>query len=77
LVDTVLNNSPADTAGLKVNDILLSINGVEVESAAKTLDMIAETQPGSEIELIVSRDDKTISMKVVVGELIPQMIARG
>ncbi|WP_371194925.1 trypsin-like peptidase domain-containing protein [Glaciecola sp. SC05] len=77
VVDAVLSNSPADTAGLKVNDILLSINGVEVQSASKTLDMIAETLPGSEIVLMVSRDDETIRMTVVVGELIPQMIARG
>jgi serine protease DegS len=77
MVDSVLNNSPADVAGLRVNDILLSINGVEVVSAAKTLDMIAETQPGSEITLVVSRNNETIQMTVVVGELVPQMIARG
>ncbi|MFC4702013.1 trypsin-like peptidase domain-containing protein [Glaciecola siphonariae] len=77
VVDSVMTDSPADQAGLQVNDVLLSVNGVEVESAAKTLDMIAETQPGSEITLVVSRNDRTISMVVVVGELKPQMIARG
>lgn len=77
VVDAVQSDSPAEIAGLKVNDVLLSINGIEVESAAKTLDMIAETQPGSEITLVVSRNEQTIEMTVVVGEVVPQMIARG
>jgi serine protease DegS len=76
VVEAVTRNSPADVAGLRVNDILLSINGVQVESAAKALDMIAETQPGSEITLMVSRNDEVISMMVVVGELMPQMVVR-
>jgi serine protease DegS len=76
VVESVTRNSPADVAGLRVNDILLSINGVQVESASKALDMIAETQPGSEITLVVSRNDEVISMMVVVGELMPQMVVR-
>jgi serine protease DegS len=77
VVDAVQADSPAEMAGLKVNDVLLSINGVEVESAAKTLDMIAETPPGSQITLVVSRNEQTIEMTVIVGEVVPQMIARG
>ncbi|MBT1452472.1 trypsin-like peptidase domain-containing protein [Glaciecola sp. XM2] len=76
VVDSVSRNGPAATAGLQVNDIVLSINGIQVESAAKTLDMIAETEPGSEIVLTVSRDDRMITMTVIVGELIPQMVVR-
>lgn len=77
VVDAVFSNSPAEVAGLRVNDILLSINGIEVQSAPKALDMIAETTPGSQITLLVSRDDQTIEMMVIVGELMPQMVARG
>jgi len=76
VVESVTRNSPADSAGLRVNDILLSINGVQVESASKALDMIAETEPGSQITLMVSRNDEVISMMVVVGELMPQMVER-
>lgn len=76
VVESVTRNSPADAAGLRVNDILLSINGVQVESASKALDMIAETEPGSQITLMVSRNDEVISMMVVVGELMPQMVVR-
>nr|WP_136251828.1 trypsin-like peptidase domain-containing protein [Ningiella ruwaisensis] len=77
VVDSVSTNSPAAAAGLQVNDILLEINGTEVNSAAKTRDLIAETKPGSEMTLVVSRDGEIIEMTVVVGELLPQMIARG
>lgn len=77
LVDSVMPNRPAFNAGLRVNDILLSINGEAVHSASKALDTIAETRPGSELVLMVSRNDQTIEINVVVGELLPQMILPG
>ncbi len=75
VVDWVADNGPADLAGLRVNDILLSVNGVELENAAKALDIIAETTPGTEVVLVVSRNDQVITMTVVVGEYNPQLLA--
>ncbi|MEW9799047.1 trypsin-like peptidase domain-containing protein [Alteromonas sp. CYL-A6] len=68
-VTAVANNSPADKAGLRAGDILLAIDGIRLESASKTLDMIAETDPGTELELEVSRGGDLLTMKVVVAEL--------
>lgn len=75
IVTSVTQNGPADTAGMQVNDILLSVNGVRLESASKTLDMIAETRPGTELVLEVSRNEQVITMTVVVGELSAQMVS--
>ncbi|MDM7861845.1 trypsin-like peptidase domain-containing protein [Alteromonas sp. ASW11-36] len=69
LVTAVQPGSPADVAGLLVNDILVAIDGIEVETATKTLDRIAETPPGTIMQLEVVRDGNRIAMQVVVGEL--------
>ena len=75
VVTGVAPNGPADTAGITVNDVLLSVNGVRLESASKTLDMIAETQPGTELVLEISRNEQIITMTIIVGELNPQVMA--
>lgn len=69
VVTAVANNSPVDKAGLRKGDIIMAIDGVRLESASKTLDMIAETAPGTEMELEVSRGGDLLTMKVVVAEL--------
>ncbi|MCW8090438.1 trypsin-like peptidase domain-containing protein [Alteromonas sp. ASW11-130] len=69
VVTAVSNNSPVGKAGLKAGDMILAIDGVRLESASKTLDMIAETSPGTELELEISRGDELITFKVVVAEL--------
>ena len=69
LVNGIQPNSPADVGGLRVNDILIAVDNELVESASKTLDKIAETPPGTILELEVLRDNQQITMQVVVGEL--------
>ena len=68
-VTAVASTSPADEAGLRAGDILIAIDGVQLESASKTLDMIAETKPGKTLELEVNRDGKNIKMQATVAEL--------
>ena len=65
-VTAVANGSPAQKAGLKAGDVIISIDGIRLESASKTLDMIAETAPGTELRLEISRDgqSKTINARV-------------
>jgi len=74
LVEEVALNGPAYVAGLRVNDVLLSINGIKLDNTAKALDLIAETRPGSEMVIVVSRDQQIITMTVIVGELQSQML---
>lgn len=71
-VKAVAPNSPAATAGLQSGDIIMAIDGIRLESASKTLDMIAETAPGTELELEVSRNAASITMQATVAELLVQ-----
>lgn len=68
-VEAVAKGSPADIAGLKPGDIIVAIDGVQLESASKTLDMIAETEPGTKLVIEVSRDGQSLSINATVAEL--------
>lgn len=54
-VRNVTPNGPAWSAGIRPGDILLSIDGVEVDDARALLLMLAQRQPGSRVELLVQR----------------------
>jgi len=51
----------ANEAGVRVNDILLSINGEPITSAADMEKMLAETHPGDSLQLAVKRSGKTVT----------------
>ncbi len=58
-VRDVTPNGPAWSAGIRPGDILLSIDGVEVDDARALLLMIAQRQPGSRVEFRVQRNAET------------------
>lgn len=72
LVTEVLQNGPADLGGLRQNDVIVSINRVELVSLAQTLEMIAKTEPGENLTLSVSRDGILQNINVTVGEVTTQ-----
>ncbi|WP_416351200.1 trypsin-like peptidase domain-containing protein [Alteromonas sp. 14N.309.X.WAT.G.H12] len=76
-VTAVAANSPADRAGLQAGDIIMAIDGIRLESASKTLDMIAETQPGTTLELEISRNGESLSINAVVAELGQTALSSG
>ena len=54
-VRDVTPNGPAWSAGIRAGDILLSIDGNEVDDARALLLMLAQRQPGSRVEFRVQR----------------------
>ena len=63
----VLAGSPADLAGIKVGDIILSVNGDEVNPDQNLAYLISGYKPGDKIELKVMRDSKEILVQVILG----------
>jgi membrane-associated protease RseP (regulator of RpoE activity) len=57
-------DAPAGKAGLKEHDVILSLNGAAVESAAQLRRMIRETPAGRVVTLGISRDGQPQSIKV-------------
>jgi membrane-associated protease RseP (regulator of RpoE activity) len=63
-VTMVDQDAPAGKAGLHEHDVILSINGTAIESAAQLRRMIKETPPGRVVNLGISRDGQPLTIKV-------------
>ncbi|RKY16718.1 MAG: hypothetical protein DRP63_04930 [Planctomycetota bacterium] len=63
----VLAGSPADNAGLKVDDIILKADGKPVKTHKDLVDMLKKHKPGDVVEMEVLRGEKTEIVKVKLG----------
>ncbi len=67
-VTMVDQDAPAGKAGIKEHDVILTMNGNSVESAAQLRRMIHETPAGRVVALGVSRDGQPMTVKVQLGD---------
>lgn len=67
LLDKVKRYGPADNAGLQDGDVVVSVNGAEVVSAADLARAVAAKKPGDLLTVVCSRRDKKVISTVVVG----------
>src|ERR1700694_2721897 len=67
-VTMVDQDAPAGKAGLHEHDVIVSLNGTAVESAAQLRRMIKETPPGRVVTLGVSRDGQPLTIKVQLAD---------
>jgi len=67
-VTMVDQDAPAGKAGLHERDVIVSLNGTAVESAAQLRRMIKETPAGRVVNLGVSRDGQPITIKVQLAD---------
>jgi serine protease Do len=68
LISEVLEDSAAEKAGLKHNDIVIELNGEPVESRDSFRNQVAMLKPGSRINLVVWRDRKRKAFTVKLGK---------
>ena len=69
LVAEVVDDSPADKAGIKQEDIIVACNGCAVETANTLRNTISMMTPGSKVLLQVKRDGKLKDIPVVIAAL--------
>lgn len=62
----ILRGGTADKARLEDEDIIVSVNGVEVGTAGSVSTLIGEYAVGDKVQLGIIRDDKPISVNVVL-----------
>ncbi|WP_392560959.1 outer membrane-stress sensor serine endopeptidase DegS [Orbus sturtevantii] len=60
---------PASKAGLKANDILISVNNQPVKSIIETMDQITEIKPGTIIPVTVLRNGEKLPLEVKIEQL--------
>jgi S1-C subfamily serine protease len=68
-VQEVVNGSPAEGAGLKGGDIIVSVGDSAVAKAGDLQRLMVEARIGSKLPLTVLRGDQLVTVDVVPGEL--------
>lgn len=67
LITYVLPDGPAAVAGLRENDILVSLNGEPAEGVKDALHIIAQSTPGSKMLIEGIRDQEPFTVEAIVS----------
>ncbi|GAA3631854.1 hypothetical protein GCM10022223_57450 [Kineosporia mesophila] len=65
-VQSVVADSPAETAGLKKGDTVIAIDGEYINGAESLMAQVRERTPGTEVTVSIVRDGKTQDVKVTL-----------
>lgn len=84
MVSSVEDGSPADKAGLKVGDIIASVDGKDVKSSWDVRAQIRELKEGEQVPLLVYRDGKAQNLSATIAmrerpelDMAPFLFRRG
>ena len=67
-VDYVIRNSPAEKAGIKVDDIVVKFGDDEINSPDELRNLFRKQKPGDQVVIEVKREDKVLAFKLTVGK---------
>lgn len=76
LVSQVQPGSPAEKAGIKRGDIIISLNGVPTDDPNTFRNQVASTPPGTEVMMAVRRGGQEQQVSAALGEFTPQAETR-
>lgn len=68
LVSAVLPGHPAEKGGLLSHDVILSVNGLRVDSPRELIRIIGSNEAGKEVNLAVFRKGETLRLAVRLGQ---------
>ena len=69
LIMEIMENSAAEKAKLKANDVILKIDGTEPTSLKEFIGILELKKPGDEVTLDILRDGKEEQVKVTLGKM--------
>ena len=69
LVSKVLEDSPAAKAGIEVGDVIVEFNNTNVGTSSELPPLVGAAIVGEKTPLVVMREGKRKTLKVVIGEL--------
>jgi predicted metalloprotease with PDZ domain len=67
MVQRVHPGSPAERAGIRSGDVLLSVAGRRVSSRDHLIELIGQMQPGSDVEIEIDRDRRHRLTDAILG----------
>ena len=71
IIAGVVKNGPADRAGIKPGDILLSVDGRAVADTTAMVNLIAQLAPGGKAKMTVLRKNREATLEIQVGKRPP------
>ena len=71
IVAGVLKNGPADRAGIKPGDILVSVDGQDITDTTRLLNLIAQIKPGTNAKIHLVRKNRELDLDVMIGKRPP------
>jgi serine protease Do len=74
LVSDVYKEQPADKAGIKRGDVIMSINNVDVGDPNDLRNVVAAIRPGTEVPIMVFRNKTKLALKIKVSERTPEAL---
>lgn len=66
LIQDIVENSPAEAAGMQSGDILISFEGEEIEEAFMLPRLVGNTEPGTQVEFGVFREGTTLTISATL-----------
>ena len=75
LIGSVMPGEPADKGGIKSGDVIMSVQGKDVEDSAGLLRAIAAQSPGSTAKIKLWRNGSTKEVSVVLGERTAEQLS--
>ena len=71
IVGAIERGSPAEKSGMKLGDVIYSINGRATPDVSSALNAIAEVPPGKSVPVRVIRRNQELTLEVTVGKRRP------
>lgn len=68
IVQSVQDNSPAESADIKAGDVILKFDGQKIEHANQLQALVASHRPGDEVDVEILHDGKTENKTVTLKE---------
>ena len=68
LVSEVTGGAPAATAGIQAGDVITAVNGRNVLSSGDLIREVRQAEPGSTIDVRLTRNRKELTVKVTMPQ---------
>ncbi|MEM9373475.1 MAG: trypsin-like peptidase domain-containing protein [Planctomycetota bacterium] len=75
-VSGVVPDGPSDQAGLRADDVIVSVEGSPILTSESLVSLISSGRPGDSVDVKVWREGLMRSMTVVLAPILPEVLAQ-
>jgi C-terminal processing protease CtpA/Prc len=75
-VSEVIDESPADSAGIKEGDIIVAFNGKKIDDPSDLIKAVRKTRPATKVTVAIMREGEKKEVSLVVGRNKKHTISR-